>query len=86
MPQFAVGEYWDTLAYEWDGTPTHNQVRARCGARASFRQAAGVRQLRMLARCVHPTPAAAVPPPHAGRAPPADGQLDQRCGRAGHRL
>lgn len=19
------GEYWDTLAYEWDGTPTHNQ-------------------------------------------------------------
>lgn len=24
-PQFAVGEYWDTLAYEWDGTPTHNQ-------------------------------------------------------------
>lgn len=20
-----VGEYWDTLAYEWDGTPSHNQ-------------------------------------------------------------
>ncbi len=19
------GEYWDTLSYEWDGTPTHNQ-------------------------------------------------------------
>jgi hypothetical protein len=24
-PQFAVGEYWDALQYEWDGTPSHNQ-------------------------------------------------------------
>lgn len=25
MPRFAVGEYWDTMAYEWDGSPAHNQ-------------------------------------------------------------
>ncbi|PSC71161.1 alpha-amylase chloroplastic [Micractinium conductrix] len=25
VPQFAVGEYWDALTYDWDGTPTHNQ-------------------------------------------------------------
>ncbi|GAB4821757.1 hypothetical protein N2152v2_008803 [Parachlorella kessleri] len=25
QPEFAVGEYWDSLAYEWDGTPCHNQ-------------------------------------------------------------
>lgn len=28
VPQFSVGEYWDTMAYDWDGTPAHNQVRA----------------------------------------------------------
>jgi alpha-amylase len=25
QPEFVVGEYWDSLAYEWDGTPCHNQ-------------------------------------------------------------
>lgn len=25
IPQFAVGEYWDTMSYEWDGSPSHNQ-------------------------------------------------------------
>lgn len=25
VPSFAVGEYWDSMAYEWDGTPSHNQ-------------------------------------------------------------
>ena len=24
-PQFAVGEYWDALGYDWDGTPNLNQ-------------------------------------------------------------
>lgn len=24
-PNFVVGEYWDSLAYEWDGTPCHDQ-------------------------------------------------------------
>ncbi len=24
-PDFAVGEYWDALAYGWDGAPEHNQ-------------------------------------------------------------
>lgn len=24
-PQFAVGEYWDTMVYGWDGSPAHNQ-------------------------------------------------------------
>lgn len=25
VPSFAVGEYWDTMVYEWDGSPAHNQ-------------------------------------------------------------
>ncbi|KAI3435981.1 hypothetical protein D9Q98_002039 [Chlorella vulgaris] len=25
VPQFAVGEFWDALQYDWDGTPVHNQ-------------------------------------------------------------
>jgi hypothetical protein len=25
LPQFVVGEYWDSLSYQFDGTPSHNQ-------------------------------------------------------------
>ncbi len=25
QPEFVVGEYWDSLAYQFDGTPCHNQ-------------------------------------------------------------
>lgn len=25
QPSFAVGEFWDTMNYEWDGSPCHNQ-------------------------------------------------------------
>jgi hypothetical protein len=25
LPQFVVGEYWDSLSYGYDGTPNHNQ-------------------------------------------------------------
>ena len=25
QPTFAVGEFWDTMNYEWDGSPCHNQ-------------------------------------------------------------
>lgn len=28
-PDFAVGEYWDTLSYDWQGVPEHNQDKHR---------------------------------------------------------
>jgi hypothetical protein len=27
VPQFAVGEYWDSMAYDWEGVLDPNQVR-----------------------------------------------------------
>lgn len=29
VPQFSVGEYWDALSYEWDGSPSNNQDNHR---------------------------------------------------------
>ena len=50
-PEFVVGEYWDSLAYQFDGTPAHNQdghrqriinwIEAAGGLATAFGEAGG---------------------------------------------